>query len=108
LTDDVRERELRRFFQERVIQAAQTLRQRDVSFFALEPDRAATSYWTRRPRSEGYVFQIGDDLAGELNELWRAHAELQDLAGTLAAMAATMAERREESADVSSFIYAMF
>jgi hypothetical protein len=40
--------------------------------------------------------------------MWRPYPELQALADDLAAMSRTMAERREQSADVSSFIYAMF
>ena len=105
---DPRERELGQFFRERIVPAAQTLRERGVSFFALEPDRAATSYWKSRPQGEAYVFAIGDDIGGELHELWREHPELHALAGDLATMTRTLAERREESADVSSFIYAMF
>ena len=108
MTDDARERELRQFFHERVVPGARTLRDRGVSFFALAPDRTATSYWNARPRGEGYVFSIGDDLAGELHEMWSEYPELQVLAVDLAAMTRTLAERREESADVSSFIYAMF
>jgi hypothetical protein len=108
LTDDTRERDLRRFFHERIVPSAEALRQRGVSFFALEPDRMQKSYWNTRPSGEGYIFEIGDDLAGELHETWREYPELQALADDLAAMTRTMAERREESADVSSFIYAMF
>ena len=108
MTDDARERELRQFFDERIVSAARTLRDRGVSFFAVAPDRAAASYWNARPRGEGYVFAIGDDLASELHEMWREYPELQALAADLAAMTRTLAERREESADVSSFIYAMF
>lgn len=108
MTEDGRERELRRFFQERIVPAAEALRERQVSFFELEPDRSAKSYWKTRPRGEGYVFSVGDDMAGELHEMWRDHAEVQALADDLASMTRTLAERREESADVSSFIYAMF
>ncbi|HJU68963.1 MAG TPA: hypothetical protein VJ650_12065 [Gemmatimonadaceae bacterium] len=108
MTDDAQERELREFFQRHIVGAAESLRARDVSFFALRPDPSATSYWNTRPRGEGYVFAIGDDLATELRELWRDIPELQALADDLAAMTRTLADRREESADVSSFIYAMF
>jgi hypothetical protein len=108
LTDDARERELHQFFHERIVPAARTLRDRGVSFFQLGPDRTATSYWNVRPRGEGYVFAVGDDLAGELHEVWREYPELQALAADLASMTRTLAERRAESADVSSFIYAMF
>ena len=108
MTDDVQERALRQFFQERIVPAAETLRERGISFFALEPNRVATSYWKARPRGEAYIFAIGEDVAGELHTMWREHPELQALADDLAAMTLTLAERREESADVSSFIYAMF
>jgi hypothetical protein len=40
--------------------------------------------------------------------MWRDHPELRALADDLAAMTRALAERREESAEVSSFIYAMF
>lgn len=108
MTDDARDREVRLFFQQRIMPAAEMLRQRGASFFALAPNRSARSYWNGRPHGEGYIFQIGDHLAGELHEMWRAHPELQELADDLAAMTRAMAEQREESADVSSFIYAMF
>jgi hypothetical protein len=108
LTDDTREHELRQFFHERIVSAANALRQGGVSFFALAPDRTQRSYWSKRSRGEGYVFQISDDLEGELHEMWRAYPELQALADDLATVARAMGERREEPADVSSFIYAMF
>lgn len=108
MTDDARERALRQFFHEHIVPAAQALRDRGVSFFALEPDRTESSHWNTRPSGEGYIFTIGDDIAGELHEMWREYPELQALAGDLASMTRTLAERREESADVSSFIYAMF
>ena len=108
MTDDTRDAELRRFFRERIVPVATRLRDRGVAFFPLEPDRKAQSYWTVRPRGEGYIFQIGEDLASELHELWREYPELQSLAGELAAMARSMADEGEEHADVSSFIYAMF
>jgi hypothetical protein len=108
LTDETRERELERFFHERIVPAALALRERGVEFFALAPDRAQHSYWGSRQPGEGYVFQMGDDLAGELHAIWRDHPELQALASELAELTRGLADRREESADVSSFIYAMF
>jgi hypothetical protein len=108
LTNDAREPYLRQFFQQRIVPAADALRDRGVSFFALKPDRGTRSYWNLRARGERYIFQIGDDLAGELREMWRAYPELEALADDLAAMTHSMADEREESADVSSFIYAMF
>ena len=108
MTDDTRERELRRFFDERIVPAAEALRERGVEFFALTPDRTQSSYWQTRTRGEGYVFQISDELAGELHTLWRDHPQLQALAEEIADMTRALAERREEPADVSSFIYAMF
>ena len=108
MTDDAQERELRRFFQDRIVPAAEALRGRGVSFFPLAPERGATSYWNSRPRGQAYVFAIGDDVGAELRELWHEHPELRALADDLAAMTRALAERRQESADVSSFIYAMF
>jgi hypothetical protein len=108
LTNDERETALRAFFHERLVPAAEALRERRVSFFPLEPDRAAGSYWNVRPSAQGYIFAVGDDLAGEMHEMWRDLPELQALADDLASMTRTLAERRQESADVSSFIYAMF
>jgi hypothetical protein len=108
LTDDTRDRDLRRFFHERIVPAAESLRRRDVGFFALAPDRSQVSYWSSRPRGEGYVFQIGDDPEAELREVWRDFPELQALAYDLATMTRAMADRREDTAEVSSFIYAMF
>lgn len=108
MTDETRDAELHRFFHERIVPAAEALRRRGVAFFALEPNRSTASYWNTRPAGEGYIFEIGDDLAGELHVMWREHPELQALASDLAAVARTMADRREVSADVSSFIYAMF
>jgi hypothetical protein len=108
LTDETGEAELRRFFEERVVPAAAALRGRGVSFFPLVPDRTATTYWTARPSDAGYIFQIGENLAGELHLMWREHPEIQALADDLARMADAMAERRDQSAAVSPFIYAMY
>jgi hypothetical protein len=108
LTDDAQEHGLRQFFQDRIVPAANALRERGVFFFALAPDRTQHTYWSKRSRGEGYIFQVGDDLEGQLREMWRACPELQALADDLATMARAMGERREQPADVSSFIYAMF
>ena len=108
MTNDTRDRELHEFFRERIVPAAEKLRHGDVSFFERVPDRGRESYWNARPRGEGYIFAIGDDLAGELHSLWREFPELQALADDLASMASTVAEGRPRSDDVSSFIYAMF
>ena len=108
MTDDERDRELRRFFHDRIVPAAEAMRERGVSFFALAPDRTVASYWNARPSGESYIFTVEDDLAGQLHEMWRDHPELLALGSDLAALARTLGERREESADVSSFIYAMF
>jgi hypothetical protein len=108
LTDDARDRDLHEFFQKRLVPAADALRGRGVEFFEAAPERGRHSYWNSRPPGESYIFAIGDDLAGELHSLWRGTPELQALADDLASMARMMAEHRTESADVSSFIYAMF
>jgi hypothetical protein len=108
LTDETRQLELQRFFRERIVPAALELRERGVEFFAQTPDRTQRSYWHARPEGEGYVFQISEDLAAELHVLWREYAELHVLAGEVADMTRALAEQRDESADVSSFIYAMF
>jgi hypothetical protein len=108
LTDQPGEADLRGFFEDRILPAAAALRERGVAFFPLAPDRNATTYWSERPADAGYVFQIGENLAGELHALWREHPELQALADDLARMASAMAERRDQSSDVSPFIYAMY
>jgi hypothetical protein len=108
LTDDARDQELRHFFRERIVPAAGRLRDRGVTFFPLEPDRSAESYWSVRRRGEPYIFQIGDDLGAELRDIWRESPELQSLADDLAAMSRRMADEGQDRADVSSFIYAMF
>jgi hypothetical protein len=108
LTDDTRDRELRGFFQERILPAALALQARGVEFFALAPERTRRSYWNERPRGEGYVFRVSDDVAGDLHAMWRDYPEIQALAHELGEMTRVLADRREESADVSSFIYAMF
>jgi hypothetical protein len=106
LTDD--EQEMRRFFHERIVAAARASRERGVAYFPLAPEENAESYWGVRPAGESYVFRVGDDLTAELQMLWRDHPELHVLAEELAQISRRMADTAEESADVSSFIYAMF
>jgi hypothetical protein len=108
LTEDPRDTELRRYLRDRIVSAALQLRNRGVSFFPLEPDRHTESYWSERPRNEGYIFEIGDNLSSELRALWGEYPEMQSLADELAALARAMADEGEDQADVSSFIYAMF
>jgi hypothetical protein len=84
------------------------LRESGIEFFVLAPDRTQRSYWQPRQHGEGYIFQIGADLAGEMHAMWREHPDLEALASDLAEMVVGLAERREQSADVSPFIYAMF
>ena len=108
MIDDAVDAQLRRFFRERIVPAAEAAHDRGTSFFALAPDPSQTSYWIRRSPTEGYIFELSEDLEQELQRIWKDSPELQALAADLGAMARTMGERREESAEVSSFIYAMF
>jgi hypothetical protein len=108
LTDHIGDAELRRFFEDRIVPAATALRDRGVSFFAMAPESEATTYWTERSQDAEYVFQIGEDLGGEMHLMWREHPELVALADDLARIARAMVETRDQSGEVSPFIYAMY
>jgi hypothetical protein len=102
---------LRRFFAEHLVPAAQSLRERHVTFFATGPDAAAESYFERHQTAASLFTAIEpEDCVRRLAEMWRAEGldELADLAGPLADLVTRLAPEEEQSGELSPLIYVMF
>jgi hypothetical protein len=106
-TDGRREELAIRFFRERLVPAAALLRARQARLLPEGPDSAATTYYVTRPSSEEYVFDLGVPLADVLRRQWKDYPELANLSDDLARLARDL-RQKEESGEVSPFIYAMF
>lgn len=109
--DSDNERELRRFFRERLVPVARRLREQGVRLYEPRPDPAAASYWVRHEAAETPFAAIEPDRwAALLAELWNreGHDDLAALTGPLFDMASRVAPRGGDDDDISPYIYVMF
>jgi hypothetical protein len=106
-TDGHREEAAMRFFRERLVPTALLLRARHASLLTDGPDPEMATYYDTRPLGEAYVFDLDIPLADTLRDLWSEHPELAALADELSRLARDL-RQKEESGEVSPFIYAMF
>ena len=108
--DAADERELRRFFRDRLVPAADRLRARGVRLYAPRPDPSVESYWVRHEEAPVPFVEIEPDRCEALlAALWRAegHEDLAALTGDLFRLASRVAPRDEDD-EVSPNIYVMF
>jgi hypothetical protein len=106
-TDGHREERALRFFRERLVPAALLMRARQVRLLADGPDPGVGTYYDTRPSGEAYVLDLGVPMADVLRRLWNDDPELADLADELSHLARDL-RQKEESGEISPFIYAMF
>ena len=107
-TDGGREELALRFFRERLLPAAARLRARRARLLPDGPDPGAATYYATRPAREEYVFDLSAPLADVLHSQWKDYPELAALAEELSGLALDLRQQKEESGEVSPFIYAMF
>jgi hypothetical protein len=93
------------FFRERLVVAAERLRQRGVRFFALGPEPADT-WWV--PVAHSQALEPLSDPAARLKELWADVPELAELADELLALAEAQRPTSESDGSVTPLIYVMF
>jgi hypothetical protein len=105
------------FFREVLVPVALRERARGREFFALRPDAAAESYYvepTRREMSpEEFELRASESIEAfvrELAALWsfEGREELAAMAPRLASLASELREDKQQSDDVSPFMYVMF
>jgi hypothetical protein len=105
------DRELRRFWAERMVPAAGELRRRGVRFFETGPRPHAGTYFIPHAPAASPFTEIEPERPAELlREMWSAEGlpELAALAGPLAALGPVLKPGEEESAEISPFVYVMF
>jgi hypothetical protein len=107
-TDGRRDELALRFFRECLVPAAACVRARGARLLPDGPDRAASTYYVARAPDEEYVFDLSVPLADVLRSQWKDYPELAALADDLARLARDLRQQKEESGEVSPFIYAMF
>lgn len=113
MTDAERDKLLRQFYMEQLLPAAERLRERNVQFFSLAPDREhppATYFEERRDSTTAsYVFELENlPSSSWLRARWEEYPELLAIVEPLAELCRAMEQREEESGEVSPLIYAMF
>jgi hypothetical protein len=109
LTDvDKLDADLRAFFREEIVAAGESLRAAGHAM-ALRPEPGRETYYVRRTGDEPLIFSEEDVQLGRLGDHWEkaGRGELRPLAERLEALRAAVPPT-PESAEVSSFIYAMF
>lgn len=107
-TDSGREELALRFFRECLVPAAALMRARQARLLPDGPNRAAATYYATRPPREEYVFDLSVPLADVFRSQWEAYPELAALSDDLSRLARDLRQPKEESGEVSPFIYAMF
>jgi hypothetical protein len=109
LTDaDELDKGLRAFFREEIVCAGERLRAASQAL-ALHPDANRETYYSRRTENEPLIFSEEDVHLSRIGEHWEkcGRGELRPLAPHLEELQAAVPPT-PESAEVSSFIYAMF
>jgi hypothetical protein len=107
-TDDAR---LLRFFRDRIVPAAEQLRERGCSFFAQGPDPEASTWWESGSEEEPALIEFdAADAARILNARWMSDGvpELAALAVPLLELAEELRATQEESGEVSPYVYVMY
>ena len=108
------EARLRRFFEERLTPAAESLRQRGVRFFDSAPTSESVtedaSWWQPAPTWPDLSELDPERWVDTLVELWRNQGldELVALAPELAELASELELGEESDADLSPFLYVMY
>ena len=96
-----------RFFRERLVPAAAALHARHARLIPAGPEADASTYYVVRAPGEEYVLDLGVPLVSVLRPQWKDYPELAALAEEIADLARQL-RQKEESGEVSPFIYAMF
>ena len=107
-TDDAK---LRRFFRDRIVPAAERLRERGCSFLSEGPDPEAGSWWVEGSGEEPVLIDFEADEAAEiLHARWMSegYPELAELAAPLIELAEALRTTQEESGEVSPYVYVMY
>ncbi len=106
-TDDAK---LRRFFRDRIVPAAERLRERGCSFLAEGPDPEAASWWVESEEEPVLIDFEADEAAGILHARWMSegYPELAALAAPLIELAEALRTTQEESGEVSPYVYVMY
>ena len=107
-TDGGREELALQFFTECLVPAAARLRARQARLLPDGPDPVAATYYTTRPPREEYIVDLDAPLTEVLRDQWKEYPELAALAEPLSRLARDLRQHREESGEVSPFIYALF
>ena len=107
-TDDAK---LRRFFRDRIVPAAERLRERGAGFLTEGPDPGAESWWVEVSEEEPVLIDFEADEAAEiLHARWMSegYPELAALAAPLLELAEALRTTQEESGEVSPYVYVMY
>ena len=101
---------LRRFFDKRLVLAAEKMRARGVSFFPLGPEPEADTWYTGPPTEPKFTSLDADECEAALRDLWQGQGlpELAELAGEMMKLAEHLEVRKEENEDISPFVYVMY
>lgn len=108
-SQEEKDRQIRKFFEDTIIPVAEKLRERGVAFFAAQPDKSAQSYFKPYQAQES-AFKIETSaIPILLKELWEKEQlpELVALVDPLLELADAVADESPPD-EISPFIYVMF
>ncbi|MCE2659715.1 MAG: hypothetical protein LW854_15970 [Rubrivivax sp.] len=117
MTEDKRQREIKRFFDEQLLPLAAQLKAQGLPLLDAGPEPSAASYFIPRQqrRMTPADFDQGgltspESAAQDIRKVWSATAghPLAPLADSVARLAVDLRQGQEQSGDVSTFIYAMY
>jgi hypothetical protein len=117
MTEDKRQREIKRFFDEQLLPLAAQLKARGMPLLDAGPEPGASSYFIPRQqrRMRPADFEQGgltspETALQDIRKVWNSAAghPLAPLAEGVARLAVDLRQGQEQSGDVSTFIYAMY
>ncbi|MCI5115014.1 MAG: hypothetical protein D3912_09380 [Candidatus Electrothrix sp. AX1] len=110
-TDDANglneQREIRRFFEERLHPVAKVLRECGECFYAMGPEDEKESWYEGPPDEPDFTSVSEQEVVNALRERWSSQ-NLPELAEEMLQLARTLPEHKEETPDISPFVYVMY
>ncbi len=101
---------LKRFFDKRLVRAAEKMTARGVSFFPLGPEPQADTWYSGPPAEPKFTSLDVDQCEAALRDLWQGQdlPELAELASEMMKLAEHLEVGEEENENVSPFVYVMY
>lgn len=108
-TDD---EDLRRFYEDRIVPAAEALAARGIRFFPMGPEPDESTWYEDAPTEPPELMPLGDqrECLLRLRDRWERQGlpELVELVDPLVRLAERLQPPEEEPAEISQYVYVMY